>query len=113
MIKNSPLLILLWMQTEGGHELLWSSAFLFPPFKRLPQPLRSPVLLDAKSSLLSIAFRLGELLLERRDVIGKTFGIGGVWINIPEPPAFAVGHELRPVLLRFALRRRSERICTV
>src|SRR6266516_6055149 len=91
------------MQTEGGHGLLWSSAFLFPSLKRLPQPLRRLVLLNAKSPLLSIALSLLELVLESRDVIGKTFSISGAWINIPEPPAFAVVHELRPIFLRFAL----------
>src|SRR5215469_9358453 len=103
MIKNPPLLILLWMQTEGGNGLLWSSVFLFPALKRLPQPLRRLIFLDAKSSLLGIALSLLELLLESRDVMGNAFGIGGVWINIPEPPAFAVRDELRPIFLRFAL----------
>ena len=50
-----------------------------------------------------IAFGLFELLLERKDVIGGAFGIGGGWVKVPQAVAFAVRDELGAVFLWFAL----------
>jgi hypothetical protein len=101
VICSSLLLLILYPFPGFVHFSIlpfWSCVFSFPPLGRLFHPCRSLVLLYSRLGVfLCIALGLFELLLQGGDVIGGAFGIGSGWINVPEPPAFAVGDEVGAV----------------